>query len=373
MSAPTQIALLLPSIRAARECRARPFATVSSLRSITRHRRREVRVYDTNGASIGAVYEQAGADGAQLVIGPLDKQSVVDINLLPYRRVPVLALNYLPQGVTAGAGLFQFGLAIEDEAHAIARRVYEDGFPRVAIVQSDLDWSARASRIVPHPVRPTRRDGCHGRHDSRRARRHRSGRQRAARRRQHRTYGSAFEDAGIQARVHGATPFRPRCARCADRSGSSTRAELGDGIPFRGRRADLCHVASHDQCLIERSRRSQRLSHHRTAVAGVSERDPHRSRIGVRQFANVAVAPLRARCRCVSIERSRRSAHPEFTRSAVWAKRGNCRSAAPAWSRANRPGHSCNMARWWPCLPWRPDANRGRMGSPRRARRRERT
>jgi hypothetical protein len=41
--------------------------------------------------------------------------------------------------------LFQFGLAIEDEAHAIARRVYEDGFPRVAIVQSDLDWSGRAA------------------------------------------------------------------------------------------------------------------------------------------------------------------------------------------------------------------------------------
>ena len=93
----------------------------------------------------GNVALQAGNDGAQLVIGPLDKQSLVDINLLPYRRVPVLALNYLPPGVSAGAGLFQFGLAIEDEAHAIARRVYEDGFPRVAIVQSDLDWSSRAA------------------------------------------------------------------------------------------------------------------------------------------------------------------------------------------------------------------------------------
>lgn len=144
VSAPTQIALLLPLsgplANAGQAIRDGFIAAFYHAASLAR-----VRIYDTNGASIGAVYEQAGTDGAQLVIGPLDKQSVVDINLLPYRRVPVLALNYLPQGVAPGAGLFQFGLAIEDEAHAIARRVFEDGFPRVAIVQSDLDWSARAS------------------------------------------------------------------------------------------------------------------------------------------------------------------------------------------------------------------------------------
>jgi len=103
-----------------------------------------VRVYDTNGTPIGGLYEQAIDDGAQLVVGPLDKQSVVDLNLLPVRRVPVLAVNYLPTGVAPGEGLFQFGLAIEDDARAIARRVYADGLTRVAIVESDLDWSNRA-------------------------------------------------------------------------------------------------------------------------------------------------------------------------------------------------------------------------------------
>jgi len=144
VSTPTQIALLLPlsgplasAGQAVRDGFIAAFYHAAS--KVT------VRLYDTNGASIGGLYEQADSDGAQLVIGPLDKQSVVDINLLPYRRVPVLALNYLPPGVAPGAGLFQFGLAIEDEAHAIARRVYEDGFPRVAIVVSDLDWSSRAA------------------------------------------------------------------------------------------------------------------------------------------------------------------------------------------------------------------------------------
>jgi outer membrane PBP1 activator LpoA protein len=103
-----------------------------------------VRVYDTNGAQIAALYEQAAVDGAQLVVGPLDKQSVAEVNALPMRRVPVLALNYLPPMATPAQGLVQFGLAIEDEARAIARRVYGDGSKRVAVVESDTDWSSRA-------------------------------------------------------------------------------------------------------------------------------------------------------------------------------------------------------------------------------------
>ena len=141
---PTQIALLLPlsgplasAGQAIRDGFIAAFYHAAS--------KIVVRIYDTNGVSVGSLYEQAGSDGAQLVIGPLDKQAVVDINLLPYRRVPVLALNYLPPGVAPGAGLFQFGLAIEDDARAIAQRIFEDGFARVAIVESDLDWSNRAT------------------------------------------------------------------------------------------------------------------------------------------------------------------------------------------------------------------------------------
>ena len=52
---------------------AKPFVTDSSPRSITRHRTATVRIYDTNGATIASLYEQACTDGAQLVIGPLDK------------------------------------------------------------------------------------------------------------------------------------------------------------------------------------------------------------------------------------------------------------------------------------------------------------
>jgi outer membrane PBP1 activator LpoA protein len=80
-----------------------------------------------------------------MVIGPLDKPSVALINALPQRPAPVLALNHLPAGVTANAGLYQFGLAVEDEAVTIARRAYEDRALRVALISSDADWSVRAT------------------------------------------------------------------------------------------------------------------------------------------------------------------------------------------------------------------------------------
>lgn len=112
-----------------------------------------VRVYDANNADIGSLYEQAGSDGAQVIVGPLQKASVVAMNALAFRTIPVIALNYLPielpsdpsNGAASGPSLIQFGLAIEDEARAIAQRLSADGFTRIVLLQSDVDWSDRAS------------------------------------------------------------------------------------------------------------------------------------------------------------------------------------------------------------------------------------
>jgi uncharacterized protein len=105
-----------------------------------------VKIYDAFNVSIAGLYEQASFDGAQLIVGPLDKATVAEMNALASRAVPVLALNYLPAGVSPTTGLVQFGLAIEDEARAIARRMIQDGFYRVAILESDVDWANRADQ-----------------------------------------------------------------------------------------------------------------------------------------------------------------------------------------------------------------------------------
>lgn len=145
VAAPTRIGLLLPIsgplANAGRAVRDGFLAAFYHSRSDA-----SVRIYDSNNASIAGVYEQATLDGAQLIVGPLDKANVVDINAVAFRPVPVLALNYLPAGVSANSGLFQFGLAIEDEARAIARRMNQDGLLRVVILESDADWSSRAAQ-----------------------------------------------------------------------------------------------------------------------------------------------------------------------------------------------------------------------------------
>jgi outer membrane PBP1 activator LpoA protein len=56
------------------------------------------------------------------VIGPLDKPGVAEINAAPNRLVPVLALNYLPPGVAANAGLSIFFYACGSVAFWALRR-----------------------------------------------------------------------------------------------------------------------------------------------------------------------------------------------------------------------------------------------------------
>jgi uncharacterized protein len=105
-----------------------------------------VSVYDTNGTSIAALYEEALLNGADLVVGPLDRASLTQLNALPYLHVPVLGLNYLADESQANGRLFQFSMAIEHEAHAIARQLIADGHRRVVLFHAGDDWSHRARR-----------------------------------------------------------------------------------------------------------------------------------------------------------------------------------------------------------------------------------
>jgi outer membrane PBP1 activator LpoA protein len=105
-----------------------------------------VRLYDTNGADVTALYEQAMADRIDVIVGPLDKSSVSALNSMPFRQVPVIALNELPSHEEPGQGLVQFSLAIEDEASNVADRVAADQVGRVAIIHSFADWSGRAEQ-----------------------------------------------------------------------------------------------------------------------------------------------------------------------------------------------------------------------------------
>ncbi len=100
-----------------------------------------LRSYNTGAAAdIAELYDQAVADGAELIIGPLHKNDVAKLAAArPAMPVPALALNRIP-GNALPANLFQFGLAPEDEARQVARIAWSDGHSRAMILAPRGSW-----------------------------------------------------------------------------------------------------------------------------------------------------------------------------------------------------------------------------------------
>jgi outer membrane PBP1 activator LpoA protein len=101
-----------------------------------------VRIYDTNtGGAFIDIYRRAIAEGAQAVVGPLEKPQVAALfsQALP---VPTLALNRTDMNSAPPANLYQFGLAPEDEAVSIAHYGQTAGYRRALIVTPAGDQSS---------------------------------------------------------------------------------------------------------------------------------------------------------------------------------------------------------------------------------------
>ncbi|MEJ1402992.1 MAG: penicillin-binding protein activator [Candidatus Sedimenticola sp. (ex Thyasira tokunagai)] len=100
--------------------------------------------YDSsNSADTWPLYRQAVDSGADMVIGPLNKESVSQLARAGELEIPVLALNQVPPEVTQPADLYQFGLAPEDEARQVAERAWLDGYTRATALTPMGDWGER--------------------------------------------------------------------------------------------------------------------------------------------------------------------------------------------------------------------------------------
>ncbi len=80
-----------------------------------------IRIYDAARQGVLAASRAAAADGAQFIVGPLLKPSAQELAGAG-SGLPTLALNYLPDDLPPPASFYQFALAPEDEAQAVADR-----------------------------------------------------------------------------------------------------------------------------------------------------------------------------------------------------------------------------------------------------------
>ncbi len=97
--------------------------------------------YDTNQLDIMEIVNRAERNGAEIMIGPLDRDRVTALarNPLP---LPVLALNRTTDG-EINPNLYQFGLAPEDESIQVAQQVLREGHLNALVIVPDNDWGTR--------------------------------------------------------------------------------------------------------------------------------------------------------------------------------------------------------------------------------------
>ncbi|MGA1676548.1 MAG: penicillin-binding protein activator [Pseudomonadales bacterium] len=144
---PTRIALLLPdSGPLAAAGRAIRDGFMAAWLELAPETRPHVTFYDTESGDIGLVYAAARAKGADLVIGPLQRDQVAALNGLG-PELPVLALNNLGDTPPAPS-LHQFGLAPEDEMISLAAWLTDSGRERILVLRGPHEWALRLERAL---------------------------------------------------------------------------------------------------------------------------------------------------------------------------------------------------------------------------------
>jgi len=103
----------------------------------------ELSFLDASRYSLDELYDRAQQMNAQLIIGPLDKDQVTQLEQRDSVPLPTLALNYGNGDNNQAQRLFQYGLSAEDEARQAARRAWQDGHRQMSMMVPDNGWGRR--------------------------------------------------------------------------------------------------------------------------------------------------------------------------------------------------------------------------------------
>ncbi len=144
-SRPKQLAILLPKQGPyANAAQALYEGIVAAYNAQPEYERPQLRIYDSSNSSrVMLTYRRALDEGADMVIGPLVKESVEQMAKASSLKVPVLALNQIQTHTQTPDNLYQFGLSPEDEARQVAERAWVDGHTRAIALTPQGEWGER--------------------------------------------------------------------------------------------------------------------------------------------------------------------------------------------------------------------------------------
>ncbi len=101
----------------------------------------QVRFYDSQSSDLKHLYQQAKNEGAELIVGPLQKNNIRNLIDATELDIPVLALNHVP-GLKKN-NLYQFGLSPIDEAEQITSLARAEGHDKALILVPDSELGHR--------------------------------------------------------------------------------------------------------------------------------------------------------------------------------------------------------------------------------------
>lgn len=109
-----------------------------------------VKFYDTRSTkNIAALYQQAVAEGADFIIGPLVKDNVQQLRKFKKFNVPTLALNYTDMvWGSSPRNFYEFGLSPEDEVEQIAERAHHAGRNKAIVIAPRSLWGKRLTMAL---------------------------------------------------------------------------------------------------------------------------------------------------------------------------------------------------------------------------------
>jgi hypothetical protein len=102
-----------------------------------------IAIFDTFADDVITQYNAAVTDGAEFIVGPLDRENVSKLSETGNLSVPVLALNRMQSPDHTNDAIYQFGLAPEDEVIQVANQAWREGYRRALVLTPDNEWGQR--------------------------------------------------------------------------------------------------------------------------------------------------------------------------------------------------------------------------------------